>query len=60
MYNGKQSNRPSTAEPPIFCEYAGEACDQTFSTSTTSDGLFIYPSDPEVIARTIEEAIPKF
>jgi len=60
MYDGEKSNRPSISEPPSFCEYAGEACDQTFGTSSNSDGFFIYPSDPELISSTIEESIPKF
>ncbi|MBM3142198.1 MAG: hypothetical protein FJ005_04005 [Chloroflexi bacterium] len=55
----KQSGIPLIAEPPNFCEYAGAACDQTFGNPTMSDGLFAYPSEPEIIASTIEESIPK-
>jgi hypothetical protein len=60
MHVGKQSNKLSITEPPSFCEYAGEACDQIFGTSSISDGFFVYPSDPELISNTIEESIPKF
>lgn len=42
--------------PPVFCEYAGGACDQSFDQVNRVDGLFLFPSDPEIIASTIEEA----
>ncbi len=59
MEKNQQSGIPLIIEPPIFCEYAGGACDQTFLNSPVSDGFFVYPSDPEIIASTIEESIIK-
>jgi len=45
--------------PPCFCEYADGSCDQDFAKVTVADGLFLYPSQPLVIARTIEEGAQK-
>jgi hypothetical protein len=47
----------SIVEPPKFCEYAGGACDQNSDLSHISDGLFLYPSTPKLIANTIEEGV---
>src|SRR5271168_499112 len=44
-------------QPPTFCEYAGGPCDQVFDGQPRSEGLFLYPSEPEIIAGTIDEAI---
>ena len=44
-------------QPPAFCEYAGGACDQSFANLGNSDAFFIYPSAPEFISRTIDEAV---
>lgn len=44
-------------QPPSFCEYSAGPCDQSFVGSQESDGLFLYPSDPHIIADTIETAI---
>jgi len=52
----EQSIRTSIMEPPVYCEYAGGACDQDLSWPNYPDGLFLYPSDPEFIASTIEES----
>src|SRR5262245_35306395 len=43
--------------PPKFCEYAGGQCDQYFLDTPGSKALFLYPSQPETIASTIEEAV---
>ena len=59
MENNPESGRSSITEPPEFCEYAGGACDQTFANPTVSDGFFVYPNDPEIIASTIEESITR-
>ncbi len=48
---------PVVSRPPVFCEYAKGPCDQTFADMQRSDGLFLYPSEPEVIAFTIEESV---
>ena len=56
----KRRIKKTITEPPSFCEYAGGVCDQTFVNSSISDGFFVYPSDPYLIANTIEESIPKF
>jgi len=43
--------------PPPFCEYSAGPCDQTFESAPRSEALFLYPSDPKIIASTIEEAV---
>jgi len=50
---------PIIEQSPDYCEYSGGVCDQNFTDAPVSDGLFIYPSDPEIIATTIEESIPR-
>ena len=49
----------STSQPPKFCEYSCGECDQVSHTSDFSDGLFLYSSNPENIAATIEETVKK-
>jgi hypothetical protein len=44
-------------KPPEFCGYAAGACDQNFENASRADGVFLYPSEPEIIARTVEEAV---
>ena len=44
-------------QPPPFCEYSAGPCDQSFDGSHQSDVFFLYPSDPPIIATTVEEAI---
>ncbi len=43
-------------EPPEYCEYALGPCDQSFEGTRHSDVLILYPSEPQVIAHTIESA----
>jgi hypothetical protein len=43
--------------PPSFCQYAAGACDQAFEGIASSDTLFLYPSEPEIIAHTIESTV---
>ena len=43
-------------QPPPFCQYSSGPCDQLF-VGTRSRGIFLYPSDPEGIAATIERAV---
>src|SRR2546427_6236239 len=45
--------QPVLTHPPAFCEYAGGQCDQNFEDAVPCDGLFLYPSEPELIAVTI-------
>lgn len=52
----ERSIRSSATEPPNYCEYAGGACDQNLVFPKSPDGLFLYPSDPDFIASTIEES----
>src|SRR5438445_5424873 len=47
----------SVSQRPSFCEYSAGACDQSFDQSQPSNGLFLYPSTPPIIANTVEEAI---
>lgn len=42
--------------PPPFCQYADGPCDQTFENTSITRGVFLYPSNPEQIAATIESA----
>jgi hypothetical protein len=44
-------------EQPPYCEYASGACDYTFSLAEDCRALFLYPSKPQPIARTIENAV---
>jgi hypothetical protein len=44
------------AQPPPFCEYAAGPCDQIFENTPTSEALFLYPNEPQIIATTIEES----
>src|SRR4051812_25127964 len=48
---------PESNVPPQFCQYAAGPCDQDFASAKTSDALFLYPSKPEFVADTIEEAV---
>jgi hypothetical protein len=43
-------------QPPSYCEYSGAECDQSLSTRLHADGFFLYPSQPEIIASTVESA----
>ena len=45
--------------PPRYCEYAGGPCDQSFENLRPTDGFAIYPSEPPLIAETIETAIKR-
>ncbi len=54
------NNKVSIIEPASFCEYSVGPCDQKFDISDISDGLFLYPSSPQIIASTIEQSIQKF
>ena len=47
-------------KPPEYCGYSGGPCDQNIKLSDISDGLFLYPSKPEIIASTIEETVNSF
>ncbi len=47
----------SLAIPPSFCQYATGPCDQSFDFEGTTHAAFLYPSEPEIIANTIEEAV---
>ena len=42
--------------PPTYCHYAGGECDQIFSDTPDSEAVFLYPANPELMARTIETA----
>lgn len=46
---------PNISNPPSLCEYAKGPCDQSFDALRRSEGLFLYPSEPTIIASTIEE-----
>jgi hypothetical protein len=44
-------------EPPEFCQYADDPCDQDFVAVKPSKAIFLYPADPSQIAATIESAV---
>lgn len=45
---------------PNYCHYADGPCDQSMPSPPTRDQVFfVYPSDPETIAYTVEAAIKK-
>jgi hypothetical protein len=44
-------------QQPQYCQYSSGFCDQSFEGISSSELFFLYPSRPEIIARTIEEAI---
>jgi hypothetical protein len=48
---------PAIHTPPPFCQYAESACDQNFTTAVKSHGLFLYPTEPAIIAGSIENAV---
>jgi len=50
------SQLPLIHQPPGFCAYAGAECDQDFNGIEALRGLFLYGSEPSVIANTIESA----
>lgn len=52
-----QISNTSITNPPIFCEYAAGPCDQIFDLAARSHGLFLYPSQPQIIANTIDRTI---
>jgi hypothetical protein len=51
------SQLPLIHQPPPFCAYSGGACDQDFGSITATRGLFLYASEPPIIASTIESAV---
>ena len=44
-------------QPPPYCEYSAGPCDQSFDDATRSFALFLFPSQPQIIATTIETAV---
>lgn len=44
----------SINEPPGFCQYAGGPCDQSFANQQSADAFFVYPSQQEIIATTVD------
>ena len=44
-------------QPPSYCAYASDACDQSFEGVTRAKGVVLYPSQPLQIAATIESAV---
>ncbi len=51
------NDQSSLSMPPSFCQYASGQCDQDLTEPEPGDGLFLYPSDPPMIAATIKAAI---
>ena len=46
-------------QPPPFCQYADGPCDQSFAGIGSVRTLFLYPSEPKIIASTLELASEK-
>ena len=42
---------------PTFCQYPGGKCDQDFAGLTALRGFFIYPTEPQHLAHTVQEAV---
>src|SRR5438093_6985664 len=42
--------------PPGFCQYPEGPCDQTIDGTAVTRAVVLYPSEPEQLAATIEEA----
>jgi hypothetical protein len=55
--NGSTLSDFPITQPPLYCEYASGPCDKSFDNPLRSHGLFLYPSEPRIIASTIESAI---
>jgi|SRR6267378_4709946 len=51
------SSNLSLTIPPSFCQYANGPCDQSFEFEGATHAAFLYPSEPEIIANTIEEGV---
>jgi hypothetical protein len=51
---GSKEVEGNIRKPPMFCEYANGRCDQEFGSEVVSQGIFLYPNEPEIIASTIE------
>lgn len=51
------TQKPLLHTPPAFCQYAGGPCDQDFSKVEQIDAVFLYPSEPAIIADAIESSI---
>src|SRR5690242_2956137 len=45
--------------PPAYCQYVEGPCDQTFGGTLATDALFLYPSQPPMIAGAIESAVER-
>ncbi len=45
--------------PPAYCQYADGPCDQAFEKPSDRGPFFLYPSQPQQIAATIEAAVAK-
>jgi hypothetical protein len=50
---------PLVHQQPPYCAYATGACDQDFASIDSYRGLFLYPSEPPIIAGAIEAAAAK-
>lgn len=46
-------------QAPSFCAYVKGPCDQDFSTVQSTTAVFLYPSQPEIIASTVEDAVER-
>ena len=42
---------------PLYCQYSAGKCDQSFSEMKESEAFFIYPSEPQMLANTINETV---
>ncbi len=47
----------SIITPPQFCQYASGKCDQLMSGLKSREALFLYPSQPIHLARTVTECV---
>jgi hypothetical protein len=48
---------PLLQTPPAYCAYASGPCDESFADLSAAQGLFLYGSQPKLIAGAIETAV---
>ncbi len=45
------------SHPPQYCQYATGQCDQVFDPTPQLDAFFLYPGEPRIIARAVEDGM---
>ncbi len=50
-------NAQNVKSAPPFCQYSKGPCDQDFTNINSTEGFFVYPSQPIHLARTVSECV---